>query len=77
MKLLRVWIPNLAISLNLAMVIVVYLDMRNPMMGFLSGAPFPVLVGCACLCSVLSAATLYGDWRKKGNRGIFAEKNLD
>lgn len=77
MKLLRVWIPNLAISLNLAVVIVVYLDMRNPMMGFLSGAPFPVLVGCSCICSVLSAARLYGDWRRKANRSNSSEKNLE
>ena len=39
MKFFKLLIPNIAIVLNFALLIVVYLDMRNPMMGFLSGTP--------------------------------------
>lgn len=56
--------PNLAISFNIALLIVIYLDMRNPMMGFLVGAPFLALVACCFATSVASAATLYWVYRK-------------
>ena len=65
MKFLHTVIPNLAISLNLALMIVIYLDMRNPMMGFLSGAPFVTLAVCACVASITSGVSLYLDYRKK------------
>ena len=56
--------PNLAISFNIALLVVIYLDMRNPMMGFLVGAPFLTLVACCFATSVASAATLYWVYRK-------------
>ena len=56
--------PNLAISFNIALLIVIYLDMRNPMMGFLVGAPFLTLIACCFATSVASAATLYWVYRK-------------
>lgn len=77
MKLFHVLIPNLAISLNIALMIVIYLDMRNPMMGFLMGAPFVVLAASACVASIASAVTLYASYRKRQNRAVSAEKNLD
>ena len=64
MKLFRAVIPNLAVSLNIALLIVIYLDMRNPMMGFLVGAPFVTLVVCAVAASIASALTLYSDYRR-------------
>lgn len=60
----RKWMPNLSLCLNLALVVVIYLDMRNPMMGFLEGMPFLVLSGAAILASVCTAVTLYGDSRR-------------
>ena len=57
-------IPNLAISLDLALLVTLYLDLRNPMMGFLMGAPFLVLAISACVTSIISAALLYGACRK-------------
>lgn len=77
MKLFHVVIPNLAISLNIALMIVIYLDMRNPMMGFLMGAPFVTLAVCACVASIASAVTLYGSYRKKQNQAVSSEKNLE
>lgn len=64
MKFLLRTAPNLAISFNIALLIVIYLDMRNPMMGFLVGAPFLTLVACCFATSVASAATLYWVYRK-------------
>ena len=59
MKFLRSFLPNLTISLNLALLIVFYLDLRNPMMGFLVGAPFLVLAACTCLSSIVTGILLY------------------
>ena len=64
MKLLKALLPNLAVSLNLVLMIVIYLDMRNPMMGFLVGAPFVVLVAFCCICSISTAIILFVDYRK-------------
>lgn len=68
---MRFWktaLPNLSISLNIALMIVIYLDMRNPMMGFLVGTPFVVLVASTCISSIASAVVLYADQRSKGRR---------
>ena len=64
MKFLRATLPNLTIALNLALMIVIYLDMRNPMMGFLVGAPFVVLVASSCICSIVTAIVLFTAHRK-------------
>lgn len=79
MKLFHTLIPNLAISLNLAMMVVIYLDMRNPMMGFLVGKPFLVLAVSTCVTSIASAVTLYGTYRRNKNRKqpVLEQKNSD
>ena len=68
MKLFRAIIPNLAISLNIALMIVIYLDMRNPMMGFLRGTPFVVLAVLASVTSISSAITLYATYRENSKQ---------
>lgn len=64
MKFLNALLPNLTISLNLVLLIVLYLNSRNPMMGFLIGAPFLVLTILTCVCSLATAIVLYVKWRK-------------
>ena len=64
MKFFRAFLPNLSIALDLALAVLVILDVFNPRIGLLSGPPFLVLFAAAFLCSVLTAAVLYGDWRK-------------
>lgn len=66
MRFFRAALPNLSIALNIALLIVVYLDRRNPMMGFLVGAPFVVLAAACGICSVAAALVLYASWRKEG-----------
>ena len=70
MRLFRGIIPNLAISLNIALMVVIYLDMRNPMMGFLVGTPFLVLAVSCFAASVSSAVTLYASYRKKKKQSV-------
>lgn len=65
MKFLKRFLPNLTIALNLALMIVIYLDRRNPMMGFLVGAPFMTLAACSGICSIAVCVVLYAASRKK------------
>ena len=74
MRFLKRTLPHLVISLNLALMIVIYLDMRNPMMGFLMGAPFFILACAAALCAIATAVTLYVWWRKPKKRKQKPEK---
>lgn len=68
MKFLHAALPNLTIALNVALMVVIYLDRRNPMMGFLVGAPFMVLAACCCICSIATGVVLYASWRKAKNQ---------
>ena len=74
MRFLRGVLPNLSIALNICLVVVVYLDRRNPMMGFLFGAPFFTLVAATAVVSVATAAISYYHWRKTKKRRHKAEK---
>lgn len=69
MRFFRAFLPNVTICLNIALLIVIYLDRRNPMMGFLVGAPFMVLAVSAIVCSVATAIILYAMWRKQFRKG--------
>ena len=77
MKLFHSVFPNLAISLNLVLLIVIYLDMRNPKMGFLADTPFYALAISTAIVSLVSAVTLYASYRKKQKQRNNKENNLD
>ena len=77
MKLLHSVIPNLTFSLNVVLLIVIYLDMRNPKMGFLADAPFYVLAVTTAILSLISAITLYASYRKNQKEQDIPENNLD
>lgn len=68
MRFLKGILPNISIALNVALLIVIYLDRRNPMMGFLVGAPFFTLAVITCVASVMTGIILYAQWRKQKNR---------
>lgn len=74
MRFLKGVLPNISIALTLALLVVIYLDRRNPMMGFLSGAPFFVLALLAGIASIATAIVLYASWRKPKKRKKKAEK---
>ena len=64
MKFLRAILPNLTIALQLALLVLVILDVFNPRVGLLSGVPFVVLFAASFVCAVATAVVLYADWRK-------------
>ncbi len=64
MKFFRAILPNLSISLQLALIVLVILDIFNPHVGLLSGLPFVLLFAAAALCAIATAAVLYASWRR-------------
>lgn len=74
MRFLRGILPNISLALSVCLVIVVYLDRRNPMMGFLIGAPFFVLAVATAAASIATSIVLYRQWRKPKKRKRIAEK---
>lgn len=77
MRFLKGFLPNLTIALNIAMMVVVYLDRRNPMMGFLIGAPFMTLAACCGICSIATCVVLYAAWRKPKKRSTPKTEQID
>lgn len=74
MRFFRGILPHISIALSICLVVIVYLDRRNPMMGFLMGMPFIVLVGAVAVSSIATAVTLYAWWRKPKKRKQKSEK---
>lgn len=74
MRFLKGVLPNISLALTVALMVVVYLDRRNPMMGFLSGAPFFILAFLAGIASITTSIVLYCEWRKPKKRKRNAEK---
>ncbi len=70
MKFWRVTVPNLCISLWLALLTLVILDQFNPMLGFLKGKAFLVLVGLCAISSLSCAILLYRDSRQRAKRRL-------
>lgn len=68
MKFWKAFMPNLCISLWLALLTLVILDQFNPLLGFLRGRAFLVLVVLCAVASLSSAITLYRDFRLAARR---------
>jgi len=66
MRFWKGFLPNLTIALALVLLTVMFFDNRNPMMGFLDGGPFLVLVIANCVCAIATSVVMYIDWRKRG-----------
>lgn len=65
MKFLKSFLPNFTIVLSIALVILLYLDNRNPMMGFLYGKPFVLLGVTLAICSISVSILYYISWQKE------------
>ena len=70
MKFWRVIIPNLCISLWLALLTLVILDQYNPPLGLLEYRGFLVLVILCAFSSLSCAVVLYADARRQAWRRI-------
>ena len=55
MRILKMFLPHFTIALAVALVVVVILDIYNPMMGFLVGRPFQILVVLEVLCAMATS----------------------
>lgn len=73
MRILKTVLPHLTIALAVALTVVVIVGVYNPMMGFLAGKPFQVLVILEVLCSLAtSICFIVQSWPKgKTTRGRF------
>ncbi len=65
MKFLKSFLPNLTIALSVALVVLIYLDNRNPMMGFLYGKPFAIFSILLAACSIAVSVMSYISWYKE------------
>lgn len=74
MRFFRGILPHISIVLSICLVVIVYLDRRNPMMGFLMGAPFFILACGVAVTSIATGITLYIQWRKPKKRKQKSEK---
>ena len=68
MKFWRTIVPNLCISLWLALLTLVILDQFNPLIGFLQGRAFLALVVLCAFASLACAVTVYRDMRLSARR---------
>lgn len=55
MRILKMLLPHITIALAVSLAVVMILDIYNPMMGFLIGRPFQVLVILEVLCAMATA----------------------
>ena len=76
MRFLKGTLPNISLALSVVMLVVVYLDRRNPMMGFLTGPPFLILALLTGIASIATSIVQYKAWRKPKKRKKNAEKVL-
>ena len=65
MKLFKRILPNLSIALSLALLVLVIVDIRNPMMGFLSSLQAQILISVSAIVAIITAVVLYADERRK------------
>ena len=81
MKFWKAFMPNLCISLWLALLTLVILDQFNPYIGFLQGRAFLVLVVLCALTSLSCAIVLYRDyrallWRRRRRRIVDERREM-
>ena len=63
---MRAFLPHLSIALNAALVVVVILNIYNPLLGLLRGAPFLVLLGASFASAAATAILLIAAQRRAG-----------
>ena len=62
---MRSFLPHLSVALNAALLVVVILNIYNPLLGLLRGAAFLVLLGCCLASSLATAITLIARQRRE------------
>ena len=75
MKFLKVALPNISISFAISLLVVLILDSYNPMMGFLMGTPFQILVVMTCISAIATGIVLYASQFKKRRKTASISEN--
>ncbi len=70
---MKAFLPHLSIALTLALLVVVILNVYNPMLGLLRGASFLVLIGACALSAIATAIELIRRQRRRARRRSRAE----
>jgi len=65
MKKLRDFIPNLALCMSLGLILITYLDGRNPYMKFLTSGTSKIYILILCVCSIISSIICIACLRNK------------
>lgn len=68
MRMIKKLLPHFTIALAVALIVVVILDIYNPMMGFLRGKPFQILALAEVLCSLATSICFLCSPSAKGKR---------
>ena len=68
MRILKMLLPHFTIALAVALTVVVILDVYNPMMGFLMGRPFRILVILEVFCSLATSLCFLLSLYNKGKK---------
>lgn len=76
MRIIKKLLPHFTIALAVVLLVVVIVDVYNPMMGFLKGWPFQVLVILEVVCSLITALCLvfHPSATRKGTKGKYEKK---
>ncbi len=76
MRILKILLPHITIAMAIALVVIVILDSYNPMMGFLQGGAFRVLLILEALCTITTAILfICRPYKKRRKPRVRAEKN--
>lgn len=65
MKFLKSILPNLSIAMSLALIVLVYVDNRNPLMGFLRSTQAQIFIVIAAVLALATGIVLYASWRSE------------
>ena len=65
MRHLKAFVPHLSLALQLSLLVVVILDVFNPMLGLLRGLPFLILIGACILFAVWTSILRIRSQRRK------------
>ena len=71
---MQAFLPHLSIALTLALLVVVILNVFNPMLGLLRGTSFLVLFGACALSAIATALELIRRQRRRARRRNRAEE---
>ena len=68
MNFLKDFLPHFSISMLLGLVVLIYVDMRNPLMNFLTSTPSKIYLLILCAAGLATAILYITDRRRRYRR---------